>query len=856
MFAVSRLLRQVQLRLLLKLARLAPHSSQKLVSERLSRWPQTGRRGVIAPNASNHTNCEPLPFSTFPRGRARRVTSGRLQYDQVMAREMAEARGRITIRPWRVAVLVDTSSAEALRGAIDSLSGVWGGIYMPILDVNAPQEDLERLGDQYDIDSLYAEDPRDELAELLQRPGWVWSGRGEWGPFGEGGGFRKGPLPARAFIDASTDLIQPTWDPGNPLDLVFAATWGLVSDRRLGLVDDSADSGPRTKSYLEVLARTSASRSIVGILNAGKQHIAVGSGSGLSGVYVIRPDHPGDIVDFWNRRSCGSRIVGVPADGPKGLLSHLLSVTLPGVALKSGGEEEQAVFVQGLEDASAGVVEAIQSAALRDGLSIHSDSRGHAGAEWVFQGLRTPFTRSIRADFSGQAQSVDASLPRLPLRDEPEAFWRGVVAAEVELHSVKGQDPRLTAVIPPFRRHSALLHRVASLEGFDHARVTQLGVALGVDATQDHVQVPFATNLDVMHLLFDDDAVSVAQSDVGKFQSRAAEKFSGPFSGLFNQPGIRAAIMDAAGKDSGVPLPRLRGVAESNRGEWPDPLFASRLEPKEYAKRVVNSLFYGGLFVPIMRIHCSNCRVERHASADELRSTMSCEFCGQPFNLALSNSLTNAGWNYRLAAHLRAEQVQALLPALAVTSVLAQLRHVEEPPLSHVLGLEVETSERKVEVDVAAYLPEPEWTAVLGEVKSANRIDAKDIQNLESLQQRLMDKGVRCLLLFATLKPKFAAEEVAELRQLIFRTSPITTASGTRVQNLPLVLTGPDLSQPPGSQDHPWQWKKEDFSSGIFGTARESCERNLGLRQHRFVRSPEGGGHFEYDWEPETVSPG
>lgn len=747
---------------------------------------------------------------------------------------------------------MDTSSAEAVRGAILSLSSVWGGQYMPIFDTGTPREQLKRLGSQFDIDSLYADDPEEALSELLRSPGWVWGGGAQWGPFREDdGNFRTGLLPVRAFVDASTDLVQPTWDPDDPLDLVFAATWGLVSDRHLRLGSDSGDAGPRTEPHLEILSRPSTSRSIIGILAAGRKYVGLEHGAGLDGVYVIRPDHPADIVDFWNRRSSGSAIVGVPSDGSEDLLSHLLQDSLPSVVLQSGrGADERVVFVQGLQDASARVTEAIRLAALRDGLSIRADSRGDAGAEFVFQGLRTPFTRSIRADFRVQAQSVDVPLPRLPLGDEPGALWRGAVAAEIELHRVEGQDPRLTGVLPPYRRHSALLQRVAAIEGFDRGRVTPGGVALGVDATKDHVQVPFSSNLDVMRLLFDDDVVVVAQSDVGKFQSRAAEKFSGPFSGVFNQPGVRAAILDAAGKETGVPLARLRQFVESHRGEWPDPLSPYAYRPrgeKEYSGRVVNSLLHSGLFIPTLKVHCSNCRVERQASADELRSTMRCEFCGQSFSLALSNSLTNADWNYRLAAHLRADQVQALLPALAATSLLAQFRHVEEPPLPHVLGLEVSIRERKVEVDVAAYLPEPDWTLVLGEVKSANRIDSKDIENLEFLQQQLRDKGVRCLLLFATLKQKFGREEIADLRHLVERSTPTITARGTRVQNLPLVLTGPDLSQPPGSETHPWRWEK-GFAAGIFGTALVSCERNLGLKSHQFVRAVDGD-HCECDWD-------
>lgn len=139
-------------------------------------------------------------------------------------------------------------------------------------------------------------------------------------------------------------------------------------------------------------------------------------------------------------------------------------------------------------------------------------------------------------------------------------------------------------------------------------------------------------------------------------------------------------------------------------------------------------------------------------------------------------------------------------------------------------------------------MPDRDWTAVLGEVKAANRVDANDIGNLEFLQQRLALKGVRCVLLFATLKDKFSENEIADLRALVSRSRLIQLGHGARLPNLPLILTGPDLSHPSGSPDHPWRWDNKGFS-GVFGTAITSCERNLGLREY----------HVDYENDVLTV---
>lgn len=753
-----------------------------------------------------------------------------------MAQETAEAQGRAVMRPWRVGLLVDTTSPEQVRAAIASLSGVWGGMYMPILDMGAPVDELRRHGRRFDVDSLYCDITDGPVAELLTKPGWGWRGRGPWGPFGEEGHFRKGLLPMRALIDESTDLFQPTWDRGDPADLAFCAIWGIADDLHVPLSPTLDLAGPRQGPIPEALHVPRAATSLFGALEATSMHLRPNPRAYLDddiGIYLIRADHPADAVEFWNMRMYGTRIIGLPANGADKALAFFLSAPLPHIEIRRGpgsSVAEGAVRVWGFHDASTSTAAAIQAAADRNGLHVLPEERG-CWPGYVFQGLRSRFTRSVRVDFRPSARSIDIPLPVLPVRDDPEAFARGVVGAEVVLHRVAGQDPRLTAWLPPYRQHASLLQHVAA-DGVDQVRVTYEGVALGVDANSDHVRVPFVYNLDAVRLLFDDPDVSVTQSDAGRFQTRAAEKFGGPFSGLFNQPGVRAAVALAADRPAGVTLPHLREVVARDHGSWPDPLFGPKLNAKDYARQQVNFLLNSGIFVPTLKVHCSYCRVESYVSADDLAATMTCEFCGQNFNLALSHSLAQPEWRYRLAAHLGAGHVQALLPALAVTSFLRQLRHVEEPPLTHVLGLEVTTGGRTVEVDVAAYLPDRDWAVVLGEVKTGNRIDANDISNLEFLQRKLVTAGVRCVLLFATLKDAFSPEEVAELRALAERAGHVELSAGDRRANLPLVLTGPDLSQPPGSTEHPWRWEPKTYD-GIFGTARGSCERNLGLHNHQ-----------------------
>lgn len=110
----------------------------------------------------------------------------------------------------------------------------------------------------------------------------------------------------------------------------------------------------------------------------------------------------------------------------------------------------------------------------------------------------------------------------------------------------------------------------------------------------------------------------------------------------------------------------------------------------------------------------------------------------------------------------------------------------------------------------------------------------------------LTAKGVRCLLVFATLKETFSSGEIADLRALAERAGPVDLSTGIRCANLPLVLTGSDLSHPPGSREHPWRWENQT-GLGIFGTARGSCERNLGLQDH-WLDGPADSAKVVCEW--------
>lgn len=789
---------------------------------------------------------------------------GGVAYDRDMVRETAEVRGRAMVRPFRVAQLIDTSDPQAVRAAFVALSRTWGGIHMPVLNSRLTPEQLEFWGRAFDVDAMYLESKAGDLAEWLRSSGWGWSGGADWAPFAQHRSYRRGLLPANLVGIEREELLVPEWNRADDLDLFYTAVFGAVqdsdtADNDLPLVSFEVPNATRVGlGFLNTVPGLTADK--VGVVQATAIGTTVADRrylDGLGGVVIARTGRPEDLVLFWNLRTYGRRILCLPDDGPRELLEFLTRGSVTGSTLIHGGRpdasHEQVLDVWGLNDAGSGTRTALDAMAARLGLVLRPTDRS---ADFGHPGLETRFESTFRGEFRPTASVGMVRTPTVPLTSAA-GHSPGVVAVELSLYGAFGLDPRSTAQLPPYRRHGKLLETLIGTVDINHVRITAGGdgVVVGQQASRDEVPIGFASHIDGIQVLFDDDTMSVEQSDEGRFQTRASEMLGGPRGTLLLHPGVRAVIDKTAASPTGLNLEQLRTTVRNKCGEWPNAMF-SDVTPKDYAINVVNKLLFSGLFVPMLDVHCSNCRVESQVSARDLDATIRCEFCGDEFKLALSLALSSSKskWRYRLASHLTPQKVTALLPALATASLFGQFQSVEGPEHLHAFGVKFSPSGRDpIEADIVTYLGQPFWVTVLGEVKTSNWIDEKDVRNLEDLQCRLDGKKVRSLLLFATLKDEFAPTEVRVLRELVERCTQTTTAHQAVVPRFPLLLTGKDLSLPWSHEEHPWRWGEDrSYLDGIFGTAAESCRRNLGLLDFEFGHQAGDRARIQWDDRPTT----
>jgi hypothetical protein len=182
---------------------------------------------------------------------------------------------------------------------------------------------------------------------------------------------------------------------------------------------------------------------------------------------------------------------------------------------------------------------------------------------------------------------------------------------------------------------------------------------------------------------------------------------------------------------------------------------------------------------------------------------------------------------------------------MAVISLLSRADSISAIAVPHVLGLKVQRGKREIEVDLGVVLADERPLVILGEAKSYwDSIDSADLANLGELQSDLLMQGILALVCVATLRDAFDPDEIAAIRQWSEKGRLLAVDKHERMPNLPIALTGRDLSLPSDHDDHPLRWRGGITS--VRSMAGESCRRNVGLTGVEWRR--DGNDDYTLRW--------
>lgn len=780
---------------------------------------------------------------------------------------MASVSGSVQLRPVRVALAL-TPSTQALRRAVQLATSAWGGMYYPLIstdDLDAAR-DLARITGS---DVIVPVDAGDGTAQALaNQPGFHWKAGGEWGPFEPPTPHLSNRVlrPEANLRRAGAARTRPVWQAEDPLAALYGTWFGEYRDSEY-------ENGLRDAFAAEAVSVTLAPDADVPALGDWVSPLTL---TGLdveysgfyseTGIVVLDPDNPRDLIELWNLRALGNHVFPWPIGHEArfrgacaGWLRAAEKADLLRKAVRGGDRKEiELLSVWMPPGGGTSFPDALDAMAHDHGLVLSHgvDAFDLPAHSRHTHPLVTSYTRRFSLTLPDDEYDIAVPLPSAPFTtpgnlDVPTR----IVAAQVGISRETGLGPDHAFALPNARKLSPLLDPFVGYPEL-FSRPAAEGRVTGVSCSAEEFYIRAVPTHSVIDTMLKGSNWTTSRSPNGRFATQLIRLLDGPHSGAGNQPAVRWVLDTAARSPHGKTIAALISSARRAQGAWPNSIFNKEQSTREYPAQVVRYLLARKILRPVLPVECPECATTAYLAPEGLATDYSCDMCGKANPLGYILSLTqDATWHYTTASTLTAGQIAETMPIMAAVNVLhAFFPHAAGGDIPYVLGLQV--NEKKAwncELDIALLADDRGApTVIIGEVKSyRDPISEADLVNLAKVQQYFRSEGFECVILAATLRERIEGEELLALRRACEQSPEhsVDRFAGHRPV-LPLILTAKELSAPEHTEHHPTRWGVYD----LLERAEHSCRRNLGLA-HMDYLGQTAGSSWKLSWNeaPESA---
>lgn len=480
------------------------------------------------------------------------------------------------------------------------------------------------------------------------------------------------------------------------------------------------------------------------------------------GFYVGSAANFSDLVHFWNLRAAGIDLAFFDPAYADRLAKIRTGILLGGHEI-AGSEADR----PDLNLWHAG------GASHRDVEGLDPRTRSFVVSTDTWRQLRPPQMRWRPYTQSGIAvEPAVARANSIPLHRKPfdeDAAGREKVAFTLEFPPGPGEG-EFSYRLPNFPALAPLLTLRSFLE--ETIRFGRRGTTYIIPASAEVLQVHGWDAVSLVRAVFEVAGITATPSSAGKRATRLIQQMGGLLEcEVFKIPGVRALLKEFSASQAFEAQEALKHIG-SGFPAYEDlgiiPRSGANLAPSD----VFNHLVERGIFRIGLRLECDHCRLPFWISLDEAKARTQCEFCGNFFHIARQLG-AKYPWRYRRSGLFGADDDQQ--GAVPVTLALHRLYttfRVEDDYLwiAFTTGMDLE--------DMTAGIPRCETDLVIltqtavgdvnvliGECKTASRIERKDVENLGTVARALENAGLNAYILFSKLAD-FSPEEIEEIRRL------------------------------------------------------------------------------------------